>query len=64
MVSVVARGVVSLCPHALDVEVWSPALEGTRALFQAADSVVSVQEGAVGEAFAWVDALGDAIVDD
>jgi hypothetical protein len=46
------------------VEVWAPALEGARAVFEAADDVVAVEEGAVGEAFAWVDALGDAIVDD
>jgi len=41
-----------------------PALKGTRALFQAADGVVAIEEGAIGEAFAWIDALGDAIVDD
>lgn len=59
-----ARGVVALSPHALDVEVWAPALECSGAVFQAADCVVSIEEGAVGEAFRGVDTFADAVVDD
>jgi hypothetical protein len=64
VVPVVAGGVVALCPHALDVQVWAPALERAGSVFEAADGVVAVEEGSVGEAFGWVDALGDAVVDD
>lgn len=59
-----ARGVVALCPHALDVQVWAPALKRSRSVFQAADGVISVEESAVGEAFGRIDAFGDAVVDD
>lgn len=64
VVPVVTGGVVALGPHALDVQVRAPALERAGSLFQAADGVVAVEEGSVGEAFGWVDALGDAVVDD
>lgn len=60
---VVAGGIVSLRPHALDVQVRAPALEGARAVFEAADCVVAGEEGAVGEAFGWVDAFRSAVVD-
>lgn len=39
---VVAGGIVALRPHALDVEVRSPALEGAGAVLEAADCVVAV----------------------
>ena len=42
----------------------APALEGASAIFKAADCVVAGEEGAVGEAFCWVDAFGGAVVDD
>lgn len=64
MVPVVSRDVVPLGPHALDVQGRPPALEGAGALLDAADDVVAVEEGAVGEAGGRVDALGDAVVDD
>lgn len=43
---------------------WAPTLECASSVFEAADCVVSVEEGSVGEAFGWVDALGDAVVND
>lgn len=49
VVHVVACYVVSLRPHALDVEVWFPALECARAVLDAPDYVVAGEEGAVGE---------------
>lgn len=61
--SVVARRVVALRPHALDVEVWSPALERARAFLDASYRVVAGEEGAVGEADAGVDFFGRAVVD-
>ena len=60
---VVACRVVALRPHALDVEVWSPALECARALLDAAHCVVAGEEGAVGEADAGVDFFSRAVVD-
>lgn len=39
---VMAGGIVALRPHALDVEMWTPALEGAGAVFQAADCIVAV----------------------
>lgn len=64
VVTVVAGGIVALRPHALDVQVRAPALEGTGAIFQAADCIVTIQEGSVGEAFGWVYSFRLAIVDD
>lgn len=64
VVPVVTGGVVALCPHALDVQVRAPSLESAGPVFEAADGVVAVEEGSVGEAFGWIDALGDAVVDD
>lgn len=61
---VVAGGVVALRPHALDVQMRAPALEGASTIFEAADCVVAGKEGAVGEAYCWVDAFGGAVVDD
>lgn len=63
MVFVVAGDVVALGPHALDVEVWFPALEGGGAGFEAADGVVAGEEGAVGESGRGVDFGGLAVVD-
>lgn len=63
MVPVVAGGVVALGPHALDVEVWTPALEGLCAGFDAPHGVVAGQEGAIGESLAWFDFCGYAVVD-
>lgn len=51
VVHVVASHVVSLRPHALDVEVWFPALECARAMFDAPDNIVAGEQGAVGETF-------------
>lgn len=61
---VVARDVVSLSPHALDVQVGPPALEGSRTLLQAPHHIVTLEQRTVGEPCGRVDALGDAIVDD
>lgn len=61
VVPVVTRGIVALCPHPLDVEVWAPALECTNTLFNAAYCVVAVEQGAVGEADCGVDPFGDAV---
>lgn len=41
MMPVMPRRVVPLRPHALDVQVRAPALEGARAVFDAADDVVA-----------------------
>lgn len=43
VVSIVARRVVSLRPHALDEQVGSPALERARAFLDAAHCVVAVE---------------------
>jgi glutaminase len=64
VVAVVAGGIVALCPHPLDVQIRTPALEGTGAVFQTADCVVAVEESAVGEAFVGVYPFSLAIVDD
>jgi len=63
VVAVVARDVVALRPHALDVQGGPPALEGARALLDAAHDAVAVEQGAVGQAGRRVDAFGDAVVD-
>jgi glutaminase len=42
MMPIVTGGIIALCPHALDVEVWMPALEGAGAVLEAADCVVAV----------------------
>lgn len=49
VVHVVACHVVSLRPHALDVEVRLPALERARAVLDAPDYIVAREESAVGE---------------
>lgn len=64
MVSIVARGVVPLCPHALDVQVRSPALERPRALLDAAHHLIAVQQGPVRQASRRIDFFGDAVEDD
>lgn len=64
VVAVVAGGIVALRPHALDVQVRTPALEGAGAVFQTADCVVAVEKGTVGEAFGWVYPFSLAVVDD
>lgn len=63
MVPVVAGGVVALGPHTLDVQVWTPPLEGARAVLDTPDGVVTVEQGTLGEPRGGVDALGDAVVD-
>jgi hypothetical protein len=63
VVPVVSGGVVALRPHALDVQVWAPPLEGAGAVLDAPDGGVAIEQGAVGEAGGGVDALGDAVVD-
>lgn len=60
---IMPRRVVPLCPHALDIQVRPPALERARAVFDAADCFVAGEEGAIGEADRWVDALRIAVVD-
>ena len=44
MVCVVARGIVSLGPEALDIRLFGPALECKGAGFDALDDVVPVDE--------------------
>lgn len=63
VVPVVAGGVVALGPHALDVQVRSPALEGLCAVLEAADGVGAGEEGAVGESGVGVYFFGCAVVD-
>lgn len=63
VVAVVAGRVVALRPHALDVQVWAPALERSRAVFDAADDRVAGEERPVREPFARVDLLRLAVVD-
>jgi glutaminase len=43
MMPVMAGSIVALRPHALDIEVWAPALESAGALLEAADCVVAVE---------------------
>lgn len=57
------RRVIPLRPHALDIQVRAPALECARAVFDAADCFIAGEEGAIGEADGWVDALRAAVVD-
>ena len=63
VVAIVPRGIVALRPHALDVQIRMPALEAAGAVFQAADCVVAVEEGTVGEAFGRVYLFCFAVVD-
>jgi hypothetical protein len=39
---VMAGGIVALRPHALDVEMGTPALKGAGTIFEAADCIVAV----------------------
>lgn len=64
VVRVVARGVVPLRPHALDVQVRAPALEGARAGLEAPDRGRAGEQGAVGEAARGVHDRGGAVVED
>jgi hypothetical protein len=64
VVPVVAGSIIALRPHALDIEIWAPALECAGALFETADCVVAVEEGSVGEALCWIDSFGFTVVDD
>ena len=63
MMPIMPRRVIPLRPHALDIQVRAPALERARAVFDAADCFIAGEEGAIGEADGWVDALRAAVVD-
>jgi len=63
MMPIMPRRVVPLRPHALDIQVRTPALKSTRAVFDAAHRLVTGEQRAVGKADRRVDALGAAVVD-
>lgn len=63
VVPVVAGGVVPLGPHALDVQVWLPALEGLCTVLETADCVGAREESAVGESRIGVKSFCCAVVD-